>query len=142
MILKHSTINLKFCNSLNSQHFQNCVKTEQHSCEDLMVMTFALQKLLRNRTIFRTLLRKAVCDRRIFLCGSLVKAFCYAKPPTASAVFAVFDRHIFFGVHTCAVSTSQFKCAPLAKTTLRLVKPQIILQKCRLTTNIIYCNTY
>ena len=79
MILKHSTINLKFCNSLNSQHFQNCVKTEQHSCEDLMVMNFALQKLLRNRTIFRTLLRKAVCDRRIFLCGSLVKAFCYAK---------------------------------------------------------------
>ena len=79
MILKHSTINLKFCNSLNSQHFQNCVKTEQHSCEDLMVMTFALQKLLRNRTIFRTLLRKAVCDRRIFLCGSLVKAFCYTK---------------------------------------------------------------
>ena len=171
MILKHSTINLKFCNSLNSQHFQNCVKTEQHSCEDLMVMTFALQKLLRNRTIFRTLLRKAVCDRRIFLCGSLVKAFCYAKRSIvkillrktayselcfakwlrhriylcgslASAVFAVFDRHIFFGVHTCAVSTSQFKCAHLAKTTLRLVKSQIILQKCRLTTNIIYCNTY
>ena len=51
MILKHSTINLKFCNSLNSQYFKNCVKTEQHSCEDLMVMTFALQKLLRNRTV-------------------------------------------------------------------------------------------
>ena len=51
MILKHSTINLKFCNSLNSQHFQNCVKTEQHSCEDLMVMTFALQKLLR-KTVY------------------------------------------------------------------------------------------
>ena len=29
--------------------------------------------------MFRTLLRKAVCDRRIFLCGSLVKAFCYTK---------------------------------------------------------------
>ena len=51
MILKHSTINSKFCNSLNSQHFQNCVKTELYSCEDLMVMTFALQKLLRNRTV-------------------------------------------------------------------------------------------
>ena len=36
-------------------------------------------KWLRHRIIFRTLLRKAVCDRRIFLCGSLVKAFCYAK---------------------------------------------------------------
>ena len=41
----------KFCINLNSRYFQNCVKTEQYSCEDLMVMTFALQKLLRNRTV-------------------------------------------------------------------------------------------
>ena len=44
-------ITFKFCINLNSRHFQNCVKTEQHSCEDFMVMTFALQKLLRNRTV-------------------------------------------------------------------------------------------
>jgi len=25
--------NLKFCSKLNSATFQNCVKTEQHSCE-------------------------------------------------------------------------------------------------------------
>ena len=79
MIFWRILFNLKLYIKLNSATFQKCVKTEQYSCEDFMVMTFALQKLLRNRTIFRTLLRKAVCDRRIFLCGSLVKAFCYAK---------------------------------------------------------------
>ena len=91
-------------------------------------------KRLCRRIIFRTLLRKAVCDRRIFLCGSLVKAFCYAKRSIvkillrktayselcfakwlrhriylcgslASAVFAVFDRPVFFGVHTCMVNS-------------------------------------
>ena len=36
-------ITFKFCINLNSRHFQNCVKTEQYSCEDFMVMTFALQ---------------------------------------------------------------------------------------------------
>ena len=32
--------------------------------------------------------------------NGLLSKFCYAKPPTASAVFAVFDRPVFFGVHT------------------------------------------
>ena len=36
--------------------------------------------------------------------NGLLSKFCYAKPPTASAVFAVFDRPVFFGVHTCAVN--------------------------------------
>ena len=83
MILKHSTINLKFCNSLNSQHFQNCVKTEQHSCEDLMVMTFALQKLLRNRT--------------------MVKAFCYAKRSTTAPFSSgcILVRSIIFVTLAC-----------------------------------------
>ena len=45
----------------------------------LIIQNFALQSGYAAASIFRTLLRKAVCDRRIFLCGSLVKAFCYAK---------------------------------------------------------------
>ena len=32
--------------------------------------------------------------------NGLLSKFCYAKPPTASAVFAVFDHPVFFGVHT------------------------------------------
>ena len=45
----------------------------------LIIQNFALQSGYAAASIFRTLLRKTVCDRRIFLCGSLVKAFCYAK---------------------------------------------------------------
>ena len=45
----------------------------------LIIQNFALQSGYAAASIFRTLLRKAVCDRRIFLCGSLVKACCYAK---------------------------------------------------------------
>ena len=100
----------------------------------LIIQNFALQSGYAAASIFRTLLRKAVSDRRIFLCGSLVKAFCYAKRSIvkillrktayselcfakwlrhriylcgslASAVFAVFDRPVFFGVHTCAVNS-------------------------------------
>ena len=37
--------------------------------------------------------------------NGLLSKFCYAKPPTASAVFAVFDRPVFFGVHTCMVNS-------------------------------------
>ena len=51
MIFWRILFNLKLYIKLNSATFQNCVKTEQYSCEDLMVMTFALQKLLRNRTV-------------------------------------------------------------------------------------------
>ena len=97
-----------------------------------MIYCKTLRALLLNpRTFksFRTLLRKAVCDSRI-----MVKAFCYAKRSIvkillrktayselcfakwlrhriylcgslASAVFAVFDRPVFFGVHTCMVNS-------------------------------------
>ena len=139
-------------------YFQNCVKTEQHSCEDFMVMTFALQKLLRNRIIFRTLLRKAVCDRRIFLCGSLVKAFCYAKRSATapfssgcilvpSIIFVSFsvsgkegvrgrkslvmapcvnEKQSALPCHLAGrpVFATPGTCRSLAKTALRLVKPQ------------------
>ena len=37
------------------------------------------KRSLTAASIFRTLLRKAAYGSRIFLCGSLVKAFCYAK---------------------------------------------------------------
>ena len=56
--------------------------------------------------------------------NGLLSKFCYAKPPIqnfasqselrhriylcgslASAVFAVFDRPVFFGVHTCMVNS-------------------------------------
>ena len=53
----------------------------------LIIQNFALQSGYAAASIFRTLLRKAVCDRRIFLCGSLVKAFCYAKR-SATAPFS------------------------------------------------------
>ena len=103
MIFWRILFNLKLYIKLNSATFQNCVKTEQYSCEDFMVMTFALQKLLRNRTIFRTLLRKAVCDRRIFLCGSLVKAFCYAKRSTTAPFSSgcILVRSIIFVTLAC-----------------------------------------
>ena len=39
----------------------------------LIIQNFALQSGYAAASIFRTLLRKAVCDRRIFLCGSLVR---------------------------------------------------------------------
>ena len=53
----------------------------------LIIQNFALQSGYAAASIFRTLLRKAVCDRRIFLCGSMVKAFCYAKR-SATAPFS------------------------------------------------------
>ena len=44
----------------------------------LIIQNFALQSGYAAAS-YSELLRKAVCDRRILLCGSLVKAFCYAK---------------------------------------------------------------
>ena len=40
--------------------------------------------------------------------NDLLSKFCYAKPPTASAVFAVFDRPVFFGVHTLRFTGQNF----------------------------------
>ena len=61
-------ITFKFCINLNSRHFQNCVKTEQYSCEDFMVMTFALQNCRLAESIlyhFRTIDRKSVGRERV-----------------------------------------------------------------------------
>ena len=55
------------------------------------VMTFAFQKLPT---------ATAQCSKHFASQNGLLSKFCYAKPPTASAVFAVFDRPVFFGVHT------------------------------------------
>ena len=79
----------------------------------LLCKTVYCQNFATQNHLFRTLLRKAVYDRRI-----IVKAFCYAKRSStapfssgcilcgslASAVFTVFDRPVFlrgayFAVH-------------------------------------------
>ena len=137
MIFWRILFNLKLYIKLNSATFQNCVKTEQYSCEDFMVMTFALQKLLRNRT--------------------MVKAFCYAKRSTTAPFSSgcILVRSIIFSnfsvsgkerarerkvighdfrkrkllTQLCHLAQSVFailRASSLAKTPLRLVKPQNI----------------
>ena len=61
--------------------------------------------------------------------------FCFAKvatqPHYGQSILlrkTVYDRPVFFGVHTCAVSTSQFKSFLPRNTPLRLVKPQNIIR--------------
>ena len=60
-------------------------------------------------SMFRTLLRKVATPphhiQNFASQSGLLSKFCYAKPPTASAVFAVFDRPVFFEVHTCMVNS-------------------------------------
>ena len=58
--------------------------------ENSLVMTFA------SESGFATML----WSKHFATQNGLLSKFCYAKPPTASAVFAVFDRPVFFGVHT------------------------------------------
>ena len=110
MILKHSTINLKFCNSLNSQHFQNCVKTEQHSCEDLMVMTFASQSGYATASYSELCFAKRSATAASFFAvhwskhfatqNGILSKFCYAKPPIQNfATQSGFATAFIFAVH-------------------------------------------